>query len=124
MEMRLELVSVPVSDVDRAKDFYTQKLGFHEDMDATIPDGRRFVQLTPSGSACSITIGEGITKMKSGSMDALLLVVQDIEAAYKILKDKGIEITKPEMMPWGVLHAELHDPDGNHWTLQQPREQK
>ncbi len=124
MEMKLELVSVPVSDVDRAKEFYTEKMGFHADMDATIEDGRRFIQLTPPGSACSITIGQGITDMKPGSIDAILLVVKDAQAAYEQLKAKGVHIEKPAMMPWGVLHAELHDPDGNHWTLQQPRAER
>jgi predicted enzyme related to lactoylglutathione lyase len=121
MDMKLELVSVPVSDVDRAKDFYT-KVGFHADIDQTIPDGRRFCQLTPPGSACSIAIGKGITEMAPGSMKApLLLVVPDIQGAWEDLTGKGVQVSRPEKQPWGAIHAEFADPDGNRWTLQQPR---
>jgi predicted enzyme related to lactoylglutathione lyase len=118
MDMKIELISVPVSDVDRAKIFYT-KLGFHDDVDQTISDGRRFVQLTPPGSGCSITVGDGITDMPAGSMNSILLVVSDIEAAYKDFVTKGVKITKPAMQPWGAVHAEFTDPDGNRWSLQQ-----
>jgi catechol 2,3-dioxygenase-like lactoylglutathione lyase family enzyme len=122
MQMKLELVSVPVSDVDRAKDFYTTRLGFHADIDQTISDGRRFCQLTPPGSACSIAIGKGITDMAPGSMKALLLlVVSDIQRAWEDLTGKGVEVTRPQKQPWGAIHAEFADPDGNRWTLQQPR---
>ncbi len=121
MDMKLEVVSVPVSDVDRAKDFYTAKLGFHADIDRTIPDGRRFVQLTPPGSACSIAIGKGITDMAPGSMGMLLLVVPDIQTAWEDLTGKGVELTRPAQQPWGAIHADFADPDGNRWTLQQPR---
>lgn len=124
MDMKLELVFVPVSDVDRAKAFYTEKLGFHADIDRTIPDGRRFVQLTPPGSGCSIAIGKGITDMAPGSLHpgslhSLLLVVPDIRAAYESLARKGVQVTEPERQPWGAIHADLTDPDGNRWTLQQ-----
>lgn len=121
MEMKLELVSVPVSDVDSAKAFYTEKLGFHADIDRTIPDGRRFVQLTPPGSGCSIAIGEGITDMAPGSLHSLLLVVPDIGAAFEALVGKGVQVAEPRLQPWGAIHADLADPDGNRWTLQQPR---
>lgn len=119
MEMKLELVLVPVSDVDRAKAFYTEKLGFHADIDRTIPDGRRFVQLTPPGSACAIAIGRGVTDMAPGSLHSLLLVVPDVEAACETLAEKGVQVTPPERQPWGAIHADLADPDGNRWTLQQ-----
>jgi predicted enzyme related to lactoylglutathione lyase len=121
MEMKLELVPLPVSDVDRAKDFYTDKMGFHADIDQRLNDKVRFVQLTPPGSACSIVIGEGITKQQPGSIDGLLLVVADIQAAHDVLKQRGVDITPPEMQPWGSVHADIKDPDGNRWTLQQPR---
>jgi catechol 2,3-dioxygenase-like lactoylglutathione lyase family enzyme len=121
MEMKLELIFVPVSDVDRAKAFYTEKLGFHADIDRTIPDGRRFVQLTPPGSGCSIAIGKGITDMEPGSLHSLLLVVPDIVAACETFAAKGVQVTEPERQPWGAIHADLTDLDGNRWTLQQPR---
>lgn len=121
MDMKLELVSVPVSDVDRAKDFYTAKLGFHADIDRTIPDGRRFCQLTPPGSACSIAIGKGLTEKAPGSQGMLLLVVGDIQRAWEDLTGKGVEVSRPEQQPWGAIHADFADPDGNRWTLQQPR---
>ncbi len=121
MQMKLELVSVPVSDVDRAKAFYVEKLGYHADVDQTQPDGRRFVQLTPPGSSCSIAIGRGITDMAPGSMQFLLLVVPDIQEAWKTLRGNGVEVTKPEQQPWGAIHADFTDLDGNRWTLQQPR---
>jgi predicted enzyme related to lactoylglutathione lyase len=117
MEMKLEVVSVPVSDIDRAKDFYSQKLGFHLDIDQKIPDGRRYIQLTPSGSACSISLGN--TDMKPGSLNYLLLVVEDAQSAYETFSKKGVKISKPEMQPWGSIHCDLTDPDGNKWTLQQ-----
>ncbi len=118
--MRLELVPVPVSDVDRAKAFYTQQIGFHEDTDQRLSDSLRFVQLTPPESACSIAIGEGITTQAPGSSDGLLLVVQDIKAIYDELIQRGVQISEPAMQPWGAVHADFQDPDGNRWTLQQP----
>ncbi len=121
MDMKLELVSVPVADVDRAKAFYTGKLGFHADLDQTIADGRRFCQLTPPGSACSIAIGSGLTDMAPGSLRMLLLVVPDIQAAWQDLTARGVQVTRPERQPWGAIHADFSDPDGNGWTLQQPR---
>ncbi len=120
MEMKLELVPVPVSDVDRAKAFYTEKVGFHEDMDRRLSDTVRFVQLTPPGSACSIAIGEGIMSQAPGSSSGLIMVVQDIRAAYEALTGRGVAISEPAMQPWGAIHADFDDPDGNRWTLQQP----
>lgn len=120
MDMKLELVPVPVSDVDRAKAFYTEKLGFHDDMDARLSDTLRFVQLTPSGSACSIAMGERITKQAPGSLDGLILVVKDIRATCDKLSRQGVEVGEPQPQPWGTIHAEFSDPDGNLWILQQP----
>jgi catechol 2,3-dioxygenase-like lactoylglutathione lyase family enzyme len=120
MAMKLELVPVAVSDVDRAKAFYTEKIGFHEDIDQRVSETLRFVQLTPPGSACSIAMGEGITTQAPGSSDGLLLVVEDIQATYDELSKRGVQISEPAMHPWGTVHADFRDPDGNRWTLQQP----
>jgi predicted enzyme related to lactoylglutathione lyase len=117
MEMKLELVPVPVTDVDRAIAFYT-KAGFNLDHDHKVQPGLRFVQLTPKGSACSIVIGEGITQMSPGSQKGLQMVVADAQAAYDEFTTKGIEATKPEAMPWGTF-VYFSDPDGNTWALQQ-----
>jgi catechol 2,3-dioxygenase-like lactoylglutathione lyase family enzyme len=119
MEMKLELVPVPVSDVDRAKAFYVEQMGFHEDIDARLSEQLRFVQLTPPASACSIVIGEGITHQEVGSLEGLILVVQDIQATYDELTKRGVEVSEPAKQPWGAIHADFRDPDGNRWTLQQ-----
>lgn len=118
MEMKLELVTVPVSDADKAKEFYAEKVGFHVDGDAKIGD-KRFIQLTPPGSACSIAIGENITDKQPGSA-TLLLVVDDIDSVYEELKGRGVDIAEPKQMPWKAVHADFQDPDGNQWTLQKP----
>jgi len=118
--MKLELVPVPVSDVDRAKAFYVEQIGFHEDIDARLSEQLRFVQLTPPASACSIVIGEGITHQEAGSLEGLILVVQDIQATYDELIKRGVEVSEPAKQPWGAIHADFLDPDGNRWTLQQP----
>ena len=117
MDMKLELVPVPVSDVDRAKSFY-EKLGFHVDMDQRLGDDLRFVQLSPPGSSCSISLGEGITKQVPGTQDGLLLVVQDINAAYEELTQRGVEVSKPAMMPWGSTTPTLVTPMaiGGHFS--------
>ena len=120
MDMKLELVPLPVSDVDRAKAFYTEKVGFHADHDLKLNENVRFVQLTPPGSACSIVFGQGITSRPPGSIEGLLLVVSDIQATYQELKQRGVPIEEPAMRPWGSVHADFEDPDGNRWTLQQP----
>jgi predicted enzyme related to lactoylglutathione lyase len=117
VDWRLELVQVPVTDVDRAKAFYTEKAGFHEDNDATVDGGIRFVQLTPPGSACSIAIGTGLTDKPPGSAQ-LQLVVEDIEAARAELLERGVEVGEVESFPWGSF-VFFRDPDGNDWAVQQ-----
>ncbi len=118
MEMKLEVVPIGVTDVDRAKAFYNDKFGFHADVDQPLGD-KRYVQLTPPGSPCSISLGIGITKIKPGEIDGLLLVVADIQAVYDELSSKGVEISEPKMEAWGSTHCYLSDPDGNRWTIQQ-----
>lgn len=118
MQMKLELVMVPVSDVDRAKAFYTDMVGFHADHDQQPSDGLRFVQLTPPGSACSIAIGTGITDMQPGSLRGLLMVVQDVRAVREELAKRGVDISEIDVQPWGHF-AYFSDPDGNSWLLQQ-----
>ena len=117
MDFKLELVPVPVSDVDRAKAFYEQA-GFAVDNDVTVKEGLRFIQLTPPGSACSVSIGEGITEMEPGSQQGLQLVVHDIEAARDELTDRGLEVSDIQDFPWGRF-VFFSDPDGNTWAVQQ-----
>jgi predicted enzyme related to lactoylglutathione lyase len=117
MDFKLELVPVPVSDVDRAKAFYEQA-GFAVDNDVTVSEGLRFIQLTPPGSACSVSIGEGITEMEPGSQQGLQLVVEDIEAARKELSERGLEVSEIQDFPWGRF-VFFSDPDGNGWAVQQ-----
>ena len=118
VDMKLELVAIPVSDVDRAKAFYTDKIGFNADHDHTVSEEIRFVQLTPPGSACSIAIGKGITDAAPGSVTGLQAVVDDIEAARNELVARGAEVSDVHDLDWGrfVFFA---DPDGNKWALQQ-----
>jgi predicted enzyme related to lactoylglutathione lyase len=118
MDLRLELIAVPVSDVDRAKAFYSERAGFDVDNDVTVKDGLRFVQLTPPGSACSISIGEGITEMEPGSLEGLQLVVNDIETTRKELSARGLEASEIQDFPWGRF-VFFSDPDGNGWAVQQ-----
>ena len=118
MEMKLELVPIPVTDVDRAKAFYTDQVGFNADHDHKISDELRFVQLTPPGSGCSISIGEGITKMAPGSLEGLQLVVDDIEAARENLLGRGVEVSEVQDFPWGRF-VFFSDPDGNGWAVQE-----
>lgn len=118
MEMKLEVVPIGVTDVDRAKAFYAEKFGFNADIDQPLGD-MRYVQLTPPGSSCSISFGNGFTETKPGAVDGLLLVVEDIQAAYKELSGRGVDITEPKSEPWGAIHSYLSDPDGNRWTIQQ-----
>lgn len=115
--MRLELVAVPVSDVDRAKEFYV-RAGFNPDHDHVVGDGLRFVQLTPPGSACSIAIGEGLTEMAPGSLRGLQVVVDDVEAAHAALAERGIGVSDVQDFPWGRF-VFFSDPDGNAWSVQQ-----
>ena len=118
MKMKLELVPVPVTDVDRAIDFYVNKVGFNLDHDHRVNESLRFVQLTPQGSACSIVIGEGITEMTPGSQQGLQVVVDNTQAVYEELKKQGIEASEVETMPWGIF-THFSDPDGNTWSVQQ-----
>jgi catechol 2,3-dioxygenase-like lactoylglutathione lyase family enzyme len=118
MNWKLELVFVPVSDVDRAKAFYVDQVGFHADHDQQVTDTLRFVQLTPPGSACSIAIGTGITPMEPGSQKGLQVVVDDAEAARRDLLAHGVEATEVDVQPWGSF-VFFNDPDGNAWALQQ-----
>jgi len=118
MDWKLELVAVPVSDVDRAKTFYTERAGFNLDHDHTVSDTLRFIQLTPRGSACSITIGVGITEAEPGSVKGLQLVVSDIEAARAELMDRGVEVGEIQEYPWGRF-VFFSDPDGNGWAVQE-----
>lgn len=118
MEMKLEVVPIGVVDVDKAKAFYVEKFGFKLDVDMPLGD-KRYVQLTPPGSACSISLGIGVTKSKPGAIDGLLLVVSDIQAVYKELSGHGVNISEPKLEAWGSTHCYLSDPDGNSWTIQQ-----
>jgi predicted enzyme related to lactoylglutathione lyase len=122
MDMRLELVQVPVSDVDRAKAFY-ERVGFNVDHDHRVTDDLRFVQLTPPGSGCSISIGTGLSQMPPGSVEGLQLVVSDIEAAHAALAERGVDVSDVQDFPWGSF-VFFADPDGNRWAVQQiqPRE--
>jgi predicted enzyme related to lactoylglutathione lyase len=117
MDFKLELIPVPVSDVDRAKAFYEQA-GFVVDNDVRVKEGLRFIQLTPPGSACSVSIGEGITEMEPGSQQGLQLVVDDIEAARAELTGRGLEASEIQDFPWGRF-VFFSDPDGNGWAVQQ-----
>ena len=118
MDMRLELVAVPVTDVDRAKAFYVERIGFNPDHDYQVNENLRFVQLTPPGSACSIAIGEGITEMTPGSQKGLQMVVTDVAAAREELVGRGVEASEVQEFPWGSFTF-FSDPDGNTWALQQ-----
>jgi predicted enzyme related to lactoylglutathione lyase len=118
MDWKLELVPVPVSDVDRAKAFYVDQVGFNADHDAVVNDALRFVQLTPPGSACSIVIGTGITDMAPGSQWGLQIVVDDVNAAREELIGRGVQSSDVDVQPWGSF-IYFSDPDGNTWSLQQ-----
>ncbi len=118
MDWKLELVPIPVSDVDRAKAFYTEKAGFHADHDHTVSDAIRFVQLTPPGSACSITFGLGIVDTPPGSVKGLTLVVTDIDAARAELLERGVDVSEVQKFDWGSF-VFFEDPDGNSWSVQQ-----
>ncbi|WP_322936927.1 VOC family protein [Nocardioides bizhenqiangii] len=117
MDIKLELVAVPVSDVDRAKEFY-ERAGFVVDHDHTVSDEVRFVQLTPPGSACSIAIGKGLTTMEPGSLDNMQAVIADADAAHADLTERGIDVSPVDDQQWGRF-VYFADPDGNRWSLQQ-----
>jgi catechol 2,3-dioxygenase-like lactoylglutathione lyase family enzyme len=118
IEMKLELIQVPVSDIDRAKDFYVDKAGFNPDHDHQVSDELRFVQLTPPGSACSIALTTGAHQMKPGSVEGLQVVVDDADAARVELAERGVEVGDVQEFPWGKF-VFFSDPDGNGWSVQQ-----
>jgi catechol 2,3-dioxygenase-like lactoylglutathione lyase family enzyme len=118
MDWKIELVAIPVTDVDRAKAFYVEQVGFHADHDHRVNDALRFVQLTPPGSACSIVMGTGITEMPPGSQRGVQVVVEDVEAARRELIGRGVEASEVDVQPWGSF-VTFSDPDGNTWALQQ-----
>ena len=118
MDMKLELVPVPVTDVDRAKSFYVDMVGFNLDHDHQVNDQLRFVQLTPPGSACSIVMGVGITEMPPGSQKGLQVVVDDVEAVRRELLGRGVKASEVQVHPWGSFIF-FSDPDGNSWAVQQ-----
>lgn len=117
-DLRLELVIVPVSDVDRAKAFYVDKVGFNADHDQRVNEQLRFVQLTPPNSACSIAVGEGITDSEPGTVKGLQLVTADIEAERENFLSRGLDVGEVEDLPWGRF-LYFTDPDGNAWSVQQ-----
>jgi catechol 2,3-dioxygenase-like lactoylglutathione lyase family enzyme len=123
VDWKLELIAVPVSDVDRAKAFYTEQAGFNADHDHRVSDDLRFVQLTPPGSGCSIAIGEGVVDTPPGSVHGLQLVVADIRSAHDELAARGVDVSEVQDFPWGSF-VFFSDPDGNRWAVQQlrPRE--
>ena len=118
MDWKLELVAIPVSDVDRAKAFYTERAGFVADHDHRVSDEIRFVQLTPPGSACSIALGKGVTDAPPGSVQGMQMVVADIHAAHDELAERGVEVSDVQEFPWGSF-VFFSDPDGNRWAVQQ-----
>jgi predicted enzyme related to lactoylglutathione lyase len=118
MDWKLELVAIPVSDVDRAKAFYIEQAGFNADHDHRVSDSIRFVQLTPPGSACSIALGTGLVDTPPGSAQGLQLVVPDIQAARAELVERGVDVTEVQEFDWG-LFVFFSDPDGNGWSVQQ-----
>jgi predicted enzyme related to lactoylglutathione lyase len=118
MDYKLELVAIPVSDVDRAKEFYIERAGFNADHDHAVGEGIRFVQLTPPGSACSIAIGNGVTDAAPGSVRGMQVVVSDIEAAHAELAGRGVDVSEIQDFPWGSF-VFFADPDGNRWAVQQ-----
>ncbi|MQY10936.1 hypothetical protein SRB5_10500 [Streptomyces sp. RB5] len=140
MDLKLEVVVLPVSDVDRARDFYTEQLGFRLDADFPVHDGYRVVQVTPPGSACSVILGDGVSDARPGSVQGLHLIVSDIEEARRELADRGLDISAPFHDTTGIFHqaggagrvagahperasygsfASFTDPDGNGWVLQE-----
>ncbi len=121
MDIKIELIILPVTDVDRAKAFYVDQIGFHADFDQRVNENLRFVQLTPAGSACSIAFGEGLTDAAPGSVKGLQAVVADADEAHAELTAKGVSVTDVDDLAWGRF-VHFADPDGNAWTLQQTPE--
>jgi len=124
MDMKIELVAIPVTDVDRAKAFYVDKIGFNADHDQQVNPELRFVQLTPPGSACSIYLGTGLTEMAPGSQKGLQVVVKDVAAVREELMSRGVETGEVDVQSWGSF-IYFSDPDGNTWSVQQlpPRDE-
>ena len=118
MDWKLELIAVPVSDVDRAKALYVEQVGFNSDHDHTVSDEIRFVQLTPPGSACSIAFGNGVSPSAPGSLQGIQLVVPDVRAARAELASRGVDVSDVQEFPWGSF-VFFSDPDGNGWAVQQ-----
>ena len=118
MDWKIELVAIPVTDVDRAKAFYVDQVGFNADHDYQVSETLRFVQLTPPGSACSVVMGTGVTDMAPGSQKGVQMVVADVAAARKQLIDNGVQASEIDVQPWGSF-VTFSDLDGNTWTLQQ-----
>ncbi len=118
MDCKIELIFVPVSDVDRAIEFYVEKVGFNLDMQARVDENTRFVQVTPPTSACSIAFGEGISEMPVGTQNGIQAVVPDAEAARRQLVDNGVDASPVQKLAWGSFTS-FADPDGNTWTLQE-----
>jgi len=118
VDWKIEVIILPVSDVDRARSFYVDQVGFHADHDQTVNENLRFVQLTPPGSACSIAIGKGITDKTPGTVGGLMMVVSDIEAAHRRLSEGGVNVTNIHDEAWGRF-VDFNDPDGNSWSVQQ-----
>ncbi len=118
MDMKIELVAIPVTDVDRAKAFYVDKIGFNADFDQQVNPELRFVQLTPPGSACSIYLGTGLTEMAPGSQKGLQVVVKDVAAVREELMSRGVETGEVDVQSWGSF-IYFADPDGNTWSVQQ-----
>lgn len=118
MDWKIELVTIPVSDVDRAKAFYTEKVGFNADHDHRVSDEVRFVQLTPPGSACSIALGTGISQSQPGSVQGIQMVVSDINAARAELLERRVQVSEVQEFAWGSF-VFFNDPDGNGWAVQQ-----
>ncbi|HEV7167717.1 MAG TPA: glyoxalase superfamily protein [Micrococcaceae bacterium] len=118
MDWKIELVAIPVTDVDRAKAFYVDQVGFNADHDHQVNENLRFVQLTPPGSACSVVLGTGITEMAPGSQKGVQIVIPDADQARQHLLDNGVQASEVDEQPWGRF-VYFSDPDGNTWSLQQ-----
>jgi predicted enzyme related to lactoylglutathione lyase len=117
-DWRIELITIPVTDVDRAKAFYVDQVGFIADHDQTVTESLRFVQLTPPGSACSIAFGTGLTDMEPGSQRGIQIVIPNADEAYEHLRSRGVDATPVDEQPWGRF-VTFWDPDGNVWALQE-----
>ncbi len=118
MDWKIELIAIPVTDVDRAKAFYTENAGFNADHDHRVSDEIRFVQLTPPGSDCSIALGKGVVDSEPGSVQGMQIVVADIQAAHDELAERGVEVSDVQEFPWGKF-VFFKDPDGNGWAVQE-----